>query len=86
MMGCIANGLTVRDTAERGKTIYIEWSHSVEVQLNISQCDNYEKIMLAYDKRQDIDGLVHERHNSSALAMKLRLSCTITWIEILIVV
>ena len=29
--------------------------------------------------RDKIDGLVQERHNSSALAMELRFSCTNPW-------
>ena len=32
-------------------------------------------VFLRYEDH-DIDGLVQERHNSSALAMELRLSCT----------
>ena len=38
---------------------------------------NLDNAMFEYDMLSScIDGLVQERHNSTALAMELRLSCT----------
>ena len=47
--------------------------HSFKLVYFYMQTDN---LYFMFQARLNIDGLVQERHNSSALAMELRLSCT----------
>ena len=46
---------------------------------NFKRMPDCQKLTLEHD---NIDKLVQERHNSSALAMELRLSCINPWIYV----